>query len=509
MKKVQSFDRGAGILMAVSSLPSPYGIGTFGKAAYDFVDFVCECRHKYWQVLPLGPTTYGDSPYQSYSAFAGNPYFIDLDMLIKDGLLEECEVKSVDWGGGEQVDYEKIYNNRFNVLKLAFARFKTVLSDSRIKLGAGLPLYKKYDNFIKGNKEWLDDYSLFMSLKTHFQYKSWAEWDTDIKFRTKDGIDKYKAFLADDIEFWNFVQFQFEQQWSALKKYANQKNVEIIGDIPIYMGYDSADVWANTQNFLLDEELAPTKVAGVPPDAFSDLGQKWGNPLYDWNKSEVFDWWRRRMERSASLYDVIRIDHFIGIVKYYTIPASMPDARQGSYEQGPGQKLLDVINEAIGDKKIIAEDLGVSLKEVDELLALNNYPSMKVLEFAFGGDRKNPHLPYNYSKNCVVYGGTHDNETLMGYFCDHNEWELGYAFDYLDTRDRARMVDNVFRLAYGSVAVLSVFSVQDILKLGNQARMNLPSSFGNNWKWRMLPGALTEKHINDMRYLASVFGREA
>lgn len=509
MKKIQSFDRSAGILMAVSSLPSPYGIGTFGKAAYDFVDFVQACSHKYWQVLPLGPTTYGDSPYQSYSAFAGNPYFVDLDTLIDEGLLEKEEVTSIDWGDGEYVDYEKQYNNRFDVLHKAFERFKAVCAESKIKLAAGLPEYKKYDNFVRDNSGWIMDYALFMAVKAEFGYKSWAEWDDDIKFRTAEGIEKYTDKLADEIKFWMFVQYEFDKQWSKLKRYANDRNIEIIGDIPIYMGHDSVDVWANAKDFLLDENLMPTKVAGVPPDAFSDLGQKWGNPLYDWKKIEAedFDWWRRRMQRSAKLYDVIRIDHFIGIVKYYTIPAQMPDARQGCYEDGPAQKLIDVINEAIGGKKIIAEDLGVSLKEVDELLEANNYPSMKVLEFAFGGDRKNPHLPFNYKKNCVVYGGTHDNETLMGYFTDHNEWELGYAFDYLDTRDRARMVDNVFRTAYGSVADLVIFAVQDILKLDNRARMNTPSSFGNNWKWRMLPGALTEKHINDMRYLASVFGR--
>lgn len=509
MKKIQSFDRGAGILMAVSSLPSPYGIGTFGKAAYDFVDFVQACSHKYWQVLPLGPTTYGDSPYQSYSAFAGNPYFVDLDILIDEGLLAKEEVTSIDWGGNEYVDYEKQYNNRFKVLHKAFERFKAVRAESKVKLAAGLPEYKKYDNFMRDNADWLMDYALFMAVKAELEYKSWAEWDDDIKFRTPSGIEKYTNKLAGEIEFWIFVQYEFDKQWSKLKKYANDRNIEIIGDIPIYMGYDSVDVWANAKDFLLDENLMPTKVAGVPPDAFSDLGQKWGNPLYDWKKIEAedFEWWRKRMQRSAKLYDVIRIDHFIGIVKYYTIPAEMPDARRGRYEDGPAQKLIDVINDAIGDKKIIAEDLGVSLKEVDELLEVNNYPSMKVLEFAFGGDRKNPHLPFNYKKNCVVYGGTHDNETLMGYFTDHNEWELGYAFDYLDTRDRARMVDNVFRAAYGSVADLVIFAVQDILKLDNRARMNTPSSFGNNWKWRMLPSALTEKHINDMRYLASVFGR--
>lgn len=510
MNKSKSFDRAAGILMAVSSLPSPYGIGTFGKAAYDFVDFVSACNHRYWQVLPLGPTTYGDSPYQSYSAFAGNPYFIDLDMLAEQGFLDKWDYDGINWGDNpEYVDYEKVYNNRFTVLHKAYSRFMEKLSQSRVKLAAGLPLYKRYDNFKADNSSWLYDYALFMALKGHFNYASWSEWDEDIRFRTKSGVEKYSEMLEDEIEFWCFVQFEFECQWMALKEYANNKNVEIIGDIPIYMGYDSADVWSNTEDFLLDENLTPTKVAGVPPDAFSDLGQKWGNPLYNWDKleKEGFAWWRARMERSAKLYDVIRIDHFIGIVKYYTIPADMPDARCGEYRQGPAQKLLDLINSAIGDKKIIAEDLGVSLPEVDEILELNNYPSMKVIEFAFGGDRKNPHLPYNYKKNCVVYGGTHDNETLMGYFTDHNEWELGYAFDYLDTRDRGRMVDNVFRLAYGSVADLAIFAVQDILKLGNEARMNLPSSFGNNWKWRMRQGALNDKHINDMRYLVSVFGR--
>ena len=338
----------------------------------------------------------------------------------------------------------------------------------------------------------------------------WSEWDEDIRFRTEEGLKKYRSLLADDIDFWIFVQYEFDKQWQKLKNYVNSIGVEIIGDIPIYMGYDSADVWAESQYFQLNEDRLCEKVAGVPPDAFSDLGQKWGNPLYDWDTLEKddFSWWYRRMHKSAQLYDVIRIDHFIGIVKYYTIPADMPDARQGEYCMGPGKKLTDVINRAIGDKKIIAEDLGVSVPEVNELLEENNYPGMKVLEFAFGGDRKNPHLPHNYTQNCVVYGGTHDNETLMGYFIEHPDWELGYAYDYLDTRDKERMVDQVFRAAYGSVANLVIFAVQDILKLGNWARMNTPSTLGTNWKWRMKKGELNDSHIKDMRYLASVFGRE-
>ena len=531
------FERNAGILMPVSSLPSPYGIGTFGKDAYDFVTFVKECNHKYWQVLPLGPTTYGDSPYQSYSAFAGNPYFVDLDMLIEAGFLLKSEVISRDWGDGivpvnvseddavngrfgtyrdgnigdeRYVSYEKIYNNRFDILRIAYNRFKAACAESKKTLAKGLPLYKQFDNFVKDNADWLEDYALFMALKSHFNNVSWGEWETDIKFRKPEAMSRYEEQLSDDIGYWKFIQFEFYLQWNALKQYANSNGIEIIGDIPIYMGYDSVDVWANQGEFQLDENLTPIKVAGVPPDAFSDAGQKWGNPLYDYDKMEAngFSWWRKRMAASAKLYDVIRIDHFIGIVKYYTIPADMPDARQGEYRQGPGQKLLDVINESIGDKKIIAEDLGVEVPEVAKILKENGYPGMKVLEFAFGGDRKNPHLPYNYTQNLVCYGGTHDNETLLGFFEDRGDWELGYAYDYLDTRDKGRMVDQVFRAAYSSVAVLTVFAVQDILKLGNWARMNLPSSMGNNWKWRMQKGQLGQHVLECMRYLASVFDRE-
>ena len=531
------FERNAGILMPVSSLPSPYGIGTFGKDAYDFVTFVKECNHKYWQVLPLGPTTYGDSPYQSYSAFAGNPYFVDLDMLIEEGFLLKSEVISRDWGDGivpvnvseddavngrfgtyrdgnigdeRYVSYEKIYNNRFDILRIAYNRFKAACAESKKTLAKGLPLYKQFDNFVKDNADWLEDYALFMALKSHFNNVSWGEWETDIKFRKPEAMSQYEEQLSDDIGYWKFIQFEFYRQWNALKQYANSNGIEIIGDIPIYMGYDSVDVWANQGEFQLDENLTPIKVAGVPPDAFSDAGQKWGNPLYDYDKMEAngFSWWRKRMAASAKLYDVIRIDHFIGIVKYYTIPADMPDARQGEYRQGPGQKLLDVINESIGDKKIIAEDLGVEVPEVAKILKENGYPGMKVLEFAFGGDRKNPHLPYNYTQNLVCYGGTHDNETLLGFFEDRGDWELGYAYDYLDTRDKGRMVDQVFRAAYSSVAVLTVFAVQDILKLGNWARMNLPSSMGNNWKWRMQKGQLGQHELECMRYLASVFDRE-
>ena len=491
-------ERAAGILMPISSLPSEYGIGCFSKSAYEFVDWLKGAGQSYWQILPLGPTSYGDSPYQSFSTFAGNPYFISLDELIEEGVLTRAECEKVNWGKAKgSIDYEKIYNGRYPLLRKAYERSK--ISEN-----------PEYQKFVNENSWWLSDYALFMALKSHFNNVSWGEWETDIKFRKPEAMSRYEEQLSDDIGYWKFIQFEFYLQWNALKQYANSNGIEIIGDIPIYMGYDSVDVWANQGEFQLDENLTPIKVAGVPPDAFSDAGQKWGNPLYDYDKMEAngFSWWRKRMAASAKLYDVIRIDHFIGIVKYYTIPADMPDARQGEYRQGPGQKLLDVINESIGDKKIIAEDLGVEVPEVAKILKENGYPGMKVLEFAFGGDRKNPHLPYNYTQNLVCYGGTHDNETLLGFFEDRGDWELGYAYDYLDTRDKGRMVDQVFRAAYSSVAVLTVFAVQDILKLGNWARMNLPSSMGNNWKWRMQKGQLGQHELECMRYLASVFDRE-
>ena len=504
--KRQKFNRSAGILMAISSIPSPYGIGTFGKAAYEFVDYIKESNHKYWQVLPLGPTGYGDSPYQTCSIFAGNPYYIDLDILMEEGLLTKAYVLSFDWGDENSedqsyVNYEKIFLSRFIVLSTAFENFES----KRMESGC-----KEYDDFITQNDDWLDDYSLYMACKAYFGYIDWNKWIDEVKFREPKALLNYKVQLTKEIEFWKFCQFEFFIQWNKLKKYANDNGIEVIGDIPIYTASDSVDVWANTSMFQLDEKLVPTKVSGVPPDAFTSLGQKWGNPIYDWDAMEKdgFLWWKIRMEKAAELYDVIRIDHFIGIVKYYTIPTECPDATVGEYKIGPGKKLTDVINKAIGDKKIIAENLGVAIPEVDELLKVNDYPVMEVLEFAFDGNRDNPHIPYNYEKNSVVYGGTHDNETLQGFFNERNDQELGYAYDYLGTRDKNSLVDKVFRAAYGSVADLVIFQVQDILKLDNAARMNFPSTLGDNWKWRLRSGQLNENHSNYLKYLVRIFGRE-
>lgn len=495
----QRFDRSAGILMPVSSLPSPYGIGSFGKSAYEFVDNLVAARQKFWQVLPLGPTSFGDSPYASFSAFAGNPYFIDLDMLVEEGLLESDYVNGFMWNMEEQyVDYGLIYNSRFQVLRTAFKNSSHQNLD-------------EYKTFLKENEYWLEGYCLYSACKNKFEGTSWTDWEKEIKFREEQSVQGLKEELKDDIEFYKFVQYEFYEQWNRLKEYANEKEIEIIGDIPLYVAMDSADVWQHTELFQLDEELNPTKIAGVPPDVFSETGQRWGNPLYDWKKLEAedFSWWRKRMEHSARLYDVIRIDHFIGMVKYYAIPAADEDARNGAWEKGPGLKLIKVINESIGDKKIIAEDLGVQMPEVVNVLEKSGYPGMKVLEFAFDGNRKNDHLPYYWTQNTVAYGGTHDNDTLMGYFTGLQYWELGYVREYMECRDGSieDLVDKIFRTAYASVADLVIFQMQDVLKVGNIGRMNLPASMGTNWRWRMLQGQFGPEEIEKLRYLCDIYGR--
>ncbi len=495
----QRFDRSAGILMPVSSLPSPYGIGSFGKSAYDFVDNLVAARQKFWQILPLGSTSFGDSPYASFSAFAGNPYFIDLDKLVEEGLLESDYVHSFMWNMEEQyVDYGLIYNSRFQVLRTAFKNSSHQNLD-------------EYKTFLKENEYWLEGYCLYSACKNKFEGTSWTDWESEIKFRDEESVQELKEELKDDIEFYKFVQYKFYEQWNQLKEYANDKEIEIIGDIPLYVAMDSADVWQHTEFFQLDEELNPTKVAGVPPDVFSETGQRWGNPLYDWKKLEAedFSWWRKRMEHSARLYDVIRIDHFIGMVKYYAIPAEDEDARNGAWEKGPGLKLIQVMNESIGDKKIIAEDLGVQMPEVVKVLEKSGYPGMKVLEFAFDGNRKNDHLPYYWTQNTVAYGGTHDNDTLMGYFTGLQSWELGYVREYMECRNGSieDLVDKIFRTAYASVADLVIFQMQDVLKVGNIGRMNLPSSMGTNWRWRMLQGQFGPEEIEKLRYLCDIYGR--
>ncbi len=492
--------RGAGILMPISSLPAPYGIGTFGKSAYEFADSLKRARQSYWQVLPLGPTSYGDSPHQSFSAFAGNPYFIDLDALLEEELLTKEEIDACYWlDSEEEVKYDAVYYYRFPLLKKAYERSRHGETE-------------EYRAFCAKNSHWLDDYALYMALKGHFGNKEWMKWEEPIRLRKPEAVKRYEELLREEIGYWKFLQFKFYEQWDQLKNYVNGLGISIIGDIPIYVALDSADVWTHPELFQLDPDtLTPLRVAGVPPDAFSDDGQLWGNPLYDWDKIEEtgFAWWKDRMRASARLYDVVRIDHFIGVVQYYSIPYGAEDGKTGEWKQGPGKKLTDAINEAAGDAKIIAEDLGIFCPAVKELLRETGYPGMKIIEFAFSGDRFNEHLPHCYEPNSVVYGGTHDNETLVGYFKPEARqwWELQYIADYLGAAHHEEVPDKVFRAAYGSVASVAVFQMQDVLGLGNEARMNTPGTVGGNWKWRMKPGAFGERETGYLAFLVDTFGR--
>lgn len=497
MENICELQRGAGILLPVSSLPSPYGIGTFGKAAYEFVDQLVEAGQKYWQVLPLGPISYGDSPYQSFSAFAGNPYFIDLDMLCEEGLLKVDELRYIKWEERlDRVEYGLLWEQRYGVLKRAFIRSNHKTTE-------------KFQHFLEENAQWIQDYGLFMACKEHFENVEWLKWDKDIRFRQSEALQRYCKTFSQEIEFYQFLQYKFYEQWSSLKKYANEHGVEIIGDMPIYVALDSVDVWVNPGLFKLDEERNPVCVAGCPPDAFSDDGQKWGNPLYNWKVMEVeeFAWWKRRMEAAAKLFDVVRIDHFIGIVRYYVIPAD-DSARKGWFEWGPGEKLIRALDEARGRTKIIAEDLGVVIPQVGELLEKAGYPGMKVIEFAFDGNTDNPYLPHMYQKNCVVYGGTHDNETLVGYYDNLSVDNLAYALQYTDCSNRADLIEKVFLMAYRSVADTVIFQMQDVLEKGNETRMNLPATIGENWRWRLTEGEFTKEKRNWLKSLSIIYGRE-
>ncbi|MBQ3664518.1 MAG: 4-alpha-glucanotransferase [Lachnospiraceae bacterium] len=496
-KKDNTLKRGAGLLLPISSLPSPYGIGTLGKEAYKFVDYLVEAGQKYWQVLPVGPTSYGDSPYQSFSAFAGNPYFIDLDYLVEEGLITKSQIRKFPWGdNAEYVDYATVYNSRFEILRMAFENSNYANEDA-------------YRQFEQENSYWLDDYSLYMAVKFHFDNNEWATWDYDIKARQPEAIDRYRNELSGDIAFWKFCQYKFFEQWNNLRKYANEQGVEMIGDIPIYVAMDSVDVWAHKELFELDEDFKQVNVAGVPPDAFSEDGQLWGNPLYNWPEMERqgFEWWKQRMASNSKLYDYIRIDHFIGVVNYYSIKADCNNAKEGVWREGPGKKLTDAIDSAIGDAKIIAEDLGVVSPAVRELLAKTGYPGMNIIEFAFDGSPDNSHLPHNYKPNSLVYGGTHDNETVAGFFNAKKASELKYAYEYLGVDNKNDIPAAVLRAAYASVSAIAIFQVQDILEIGNESRMNTPSTVGDNWKWRLTKGALTKKKAKELKRLAEFYAR--
>jgi 4-alpha-glucanotransferase len=495
--KAQPFPRGAGVLLPVSSLPSRYGIGTFGREAFRFIDFLKRAGQRYWQVLPVGPTGFGDSPYQSFSAFAGNPYLIDLDTLVREGLLTREEIGTCDWGGDPgSVDYAKIFQSRFRVLRFAFRKSSSVDTE-------------EYRAFCGENDYWLEDYALFMALKFRFENRSWQEWPEEIRFRRPEALERYGEELRADIDFWKFCQFKFFEQWSRVKEYANRSGIRIMGDIPIYAALDSADVWSHGDLFQLDEARRPIKVAGVPPDAFSKDGQLWGNPLYDWDATERdgFDWWKKRMAHSAGIYDVIRIDHFIGMVRYFAIPYGSATAAGGRWMQGPGKKLTDAIDSAVGGARVVAEDLGVVVPEVRELLRQTGYPGMKVLQFAFDSNPQNEYLPHCYTRNTVVYGGTHDNDTLVSYAGTLKRKEARYAKAYLGVKRRKELPVAMIRAGYASVADTVIFQAQDLLLLPGSARMNFPSTIGGNWKWRLQSRQLTDDLADRLNRMAEIYGR--
>ena len=473
-----SMNRSAGILMPIFSLPSPYGIGTMGQAARDFLDFLQAGGQSYWQLLPVGPTSYGDSPYQSFSSFAGNPYFIDLDDLAADGLLEPSEYQNLDWGQPDKVDYGLLYAARYPVLRKAVKR-----------LLAGPPA--DYQAFLSENSDWLDNYALFMAVKGEYGGVSWQEWPEGLRLRQDKALAGARARLADEVSFWKGVQYLFFRQWDALKALAHQRGISIIGDLPIYVALDSADVWASPGQFQLDEDLAPTEVAGCPPDAFTADGQLWGNPLFDWEKmkEDGYRWWLRRIGFQFRLFDVLRIDHFRGFDEYYASPYGDKTARNGRWKPGPGLDFFKTVNRELGRREIIAEDLGFLTDTVRKLLKNTGYPGMKVLEFAFDPkNRDSEYLPHRFQRNCVVYAGTHDNETIEGWLESAPPNLRGYAKRYFQLTRREGWAWGVMRGAWGSVADLAVMQMQDLLSIGAEGRINVPSTLGGNWQWRMLPG---------------------
>lgn len=494
--------RKSGILLPVTSLPSAYGIGDLGKCAYEFIDFLASAGQSFWQILPLSPTSFGDSPYQSFSAFAGNPYMISLEILTENGLLTKQECNAADFGTNpEAVDYEKLYKNRFLILKKAFKR-------------SSLMGVQEYEEFIEAHKFWLDDYCLFMALKDYFGGKEWLKWPDEIKNRNESSLQILKKDLAEETDFWKFVQFEFFSQWKMLKEYANRKGIQIIGDIPIYVAMDSSDTWANPQLFQLDENKMPLGVAGCPPDGFSAKGQLWGNPLYDWdiNKKDGYSWWISRIKHCFLLYDYVRIDHFRGFDEYYSIPYPSPDATHGEWKKGPGISLFDEIEKKLGKQKIIAEDLGFITPSVKQLLSDSGFWGMKVLQFAF--DERDTgvasdYLPHNYPEGCVAYTGTHDNQTLVSWFLEldkkSKEHVRKYLCDYYtpDAEIYKSLIASVMR----SGASICIFPMQDILGTDDSTRINTPGTCGSNWRWRLYSGYATQEISSYLKEMTLLYGR--
>lgn len=485
------------ILMHISSLPSEYGIGKLGRHAFEFVDFLKSAEVKCWQILPLSPTSYGDSPYQSFSVRAGNPYFIDFEILEGDGLLERSEFELPDWDSDPgKVDYSRLYDKCYDVLRVAFDRFRP----------AKFPDYRK---FCTDNKDWLEEYALFMALKFKHNGRPWYEWEGDISAHKAAAVAEAKKELKKDIAFYKFVQFEFSRQWSELKRYANSSGIEIIGDIPIYCALDSVEAWASPKLFQFDRKRRPTAVAGCPPDGFSPLGQLWGNPLYNWeyHKKTGYAWWIGRIKAAAELYDIVRIDHFRGFESYYSIPYGNKDATVGEWKKGPDHELFRLAEKELGRLNIIAEDLGFITPEVRKMLDKCGYPGMKVLQFAFSGS-DNEYLPHNYkSTNYYAYTGTHDNETLIGWVETLDKKSLKFTMKYLNVRKKKDIPAAVVRAAWSSVAEVAAAQIQDFLGSPKEGRMNTPSTLGGNWQFRTKASDFTPGLAKKIRRLNRLYNR--
>lgn len=504
--------RSAGILMPLFSLPSKYGIGCFSKEAYEFVDFLKKAGQTYWQILPIGPTSYGDSPYQSFSVYAGNPYFIDPDTLVKRGWISEADLKETVAGVKSQdphdIDYGWLYKTRFKLFKKAF-------------LNSGIEDDQKFQRYVKKNSFWLKGYALFMALKDSFGGKSFSTWPKDIRLHQKDAVKKAAEKYKKEVLFYEFMQYEFEREWYQLRKYANSNGIKIIGDIPIYVAEDSSDVWESPELFELDEDHVPVNIAGCPPDGFAPDGQRWGNPVYNWkyHRDTDFAWWVSRMKRCAQLYDIVRIDHFRGFDEYYSIPRTEETARNGRWVKGPGYALFATLKEEVPGIEVIAEDLGFITPSVRKLIKRTGYPNMKILEFGFDGRNlkkipaegveQNDHLPCNYDSNCVVYTGTHDNETVRGWLSNLNKKSLKELKAYVDYDgdDEEALVKKVVKLALSSPARICIIPIQDYLELGNEARINTPSTLGQNWRYRIDSDALTKKLAKRIRSYTVLYYR--
>ncbi len=489
-------NRSSGVLMPMSSLPSPWGIGGMGRSAYAFVDFLKAAGQTYWQFLPLVPTGAGDSPYSSFSTFAGNPFFIDLDMLVKDRLLKSEEIAACDWGRDPaRVDYEKLRRYRPQLLRLAWKR-------GRKKYAAAMAA-------LRAENAWVDNYALYMALKERFDLLPWTEWPEDIRLRRPEAVRRWSEELREEMEYHVFVQTLFFSQWEKLRAYARRKGVRFIGDIPIYVALDSADVWSEPQFFQLDEQNVPKAVAGVPPDPFNDDGQLWGNPLYDWDAMarDGYGWWIRRIDGARRLYDCIRIDHFRGFESFWTVPYGAENARVGEWVPGPGMKLVGVLTEWFSDLDFIAEDLGYVTPGVRKLLEDSGLPGMKVMEFAFDAHGDSDYLPHNCTPRSVCYLGTHDNDTVMGWLRTTRKTDRDFAARYMHITPDEGWCWGMIRAGMASASELFVVQMQDLLELGPAARMNTPGIPSGNWRWRMLPGAADEALAKKLRLYTRTFRR--